>query len=62
MTDLHQGTDPKTGRPMDADGEAIVSLSYEELERELTIAAIEHARHDRFERLLGERRRRLQAA
>ncbi len=59
--DLH-GIDPKTGRPLDADGEAIDSLSAEELERELTLAAIEHARDHRFQRLLAERRRRLQAA
>ena len=62
MTNVQQGIDPKTGRPLDTDGEAIGSLSFEELERELTIAAIDQARHDRFERLLGERRRRLQAA
>ena len=62
MPIVPHGTDPKTGRPLDTDGEAIDSLSFEELERELTIAAIEHARRDRFERLLGERRRRLQTA
>lgn len=62
MTIRFHGTDPKTGRPLDADGEAISSLNGEELERELTIAAIEHARQDRFQRLLDERCRRLQAA
>ena len=58
---LHR-IDSKTGRPLDAEGEAIDSLSAEELERELTLAAIEHARDDRFQRLLAERRRRLQTA
>ena len=62
MTNGLHSIDPKTGRPLDADGEAIDSLSAEELERELTLAAIEQARDYRFQRLLSERRRRLQAA
>ena len=62
MTNGLHSVDPHTGRPLDVDGEAIDSLSAEELERELTLAAIEHARYYRFQRLLAERRRRLLAA
>ena len=62
MTNRLHPIDPKTGRPLDGDAEAIDSLSAEELERELTLAAIEHARDYRFQRLLTERRRRLQTA
>ncbi|MGZ4289924.1 MAG: hypothetical protein ACXVQZ_04835 [Gaiellaceae bacterium] len=38
--------------------ETIAKLTDRELERELTIAAIRSHRHERYELLLGERRRR----
>jgi hypothetical protein len=55
--------DERTGRPLDPEGhEAIVSLSDEELEAELTIAASppNGRRRARYEALLREKRRREQ--
>jgi hypothetical protein len=55
--------DERTGRPLDLDGEAVGSLTDEELERELTIAAWapDRRRDARYRLLLNEydhRRRR----
>ena len=50
--------DPRTGRPLHGDAEAVAALSDRELQRELTIAALTSSRNDRFERLLAERQRR----
>jgi len=46
--------DPRTGRPL----KQMKSLSDEELEREITIAALSTRRLRRYEELLAERRRR----
>jgi len=49
-------TDPKTGRPL----KAVASLTDEELELELTVAASapDHLRTDRYQELLRERAKR----
>jgi hypothetical protein len=59
MTTLAHTVDNRTGRPLVGGHEAIESLSDADLEREITIAALEHVRVRRFEALLAERRRRL---
>jgi hypothetical protein len=56
-----QRRDERTGRPLDEEGrEAIESLSDEELEAELTIAAAppNGRRRTRYEALLAEKKRR----
>jgi hypothetical protein len=56
---LRNGFDPRTGRPLDREGEATKSLSDPELERELTLAAMDPRRRAaRLAALLAERRRR----
>ncbi len=52
-------SDPRTGRPLDPVGEALMSLSDLELEREITIAAMEPRRRgERLDTLIKERQRR----
>ena len=58
MSTIAHTIDVRTGRPLAGEREAIESLTDVELEREVTIAALEHARVRRFELLLAERRRR----
>jgi hypothetical protein len=55
--------DIRTGRPLDDEGrEAIESLTDEELEAELTVAAStpNGLRRDRYDALLAEKKRRAQ--
>ncbi len=54
----HDHTDARTGRPLDGEHEAVESLTDEELEREITIAALDSKRSCRFDALFAERRRR----
>jgi len=52
--------DQRNGRPLDRGREAVRSLTEDELEEELTVAAYAPGllRLDRYQRLLSERRRR----
>ena len=55
------GSDPRTGRPVDVGGsERLASLTDEELESELTVAAAapDHLRIERYQELLAEKERR----
>lgn len=54
----HDHTDARTGRPLDGELEAVESLTDDELEREITIAALDSKRGARFDALYAERRRR----
>lgn len=55
----HDHADARTGRPLDGELEAVESLTDLELEREITIAALDSKRNARFDALYDERRRRL---
>ena len=59
---VHDHADARTGRPLDGEREAVESLTDLELEREITIAALDSKRNLRFEALFAERRRRLATA
>jgi hypothetical protein len=58
--DTGLGRDPRTGRPLAGGREAIESLSDEDLELELTIAASapDHLKSERYAALLNEKKRR----
>ena len=57
----HHEIDVHTGRPLDHGHDAVETLTEDELEEELTIAAYAPGRWrlQRFQELLDERRRRL---
>ena len=58
--DRRRDVDARSGRPLDGGGEAFETLSDDELEEELTVAAYAPGllRINRYQRLLGERQRR----
>ncbi len=59
---VHTEFDAHTGRPLEGDVEAVETLTNEELEREITLAALHSRRSRRFDALLSERRRRRRPA